>query len=419
MRKKVEFLSFQPGRIVILPVEVAGYSHGLAEGLSKLGKAVTFVELAEDNFNYASSRALPYEVISTHRESPGFFSYLRWLSYRALVAWKISKVADLVVTQFAMGILPLNLDLIFYKLKGVKVVSLAGYGTEARLAQMNHPQTLHKNNLAGHSALAVKSLLQRVRMFFLYKLTDFFFASPQISHLVPGPFFNFLDLGHPLSDETVSLARELVKVRKINGSQREEFRISHVPSAAIIKGTETIRSVIEQLKRKFPHVSYSELSNVSHDQLLTHVAHQDLIIDSLYCDYPFPVTSAEAYLLGVPAVVGGYYSAWPAQFYQNFEPPSVQILPELLYEALEKLVVEGRNKLQENGRAGQKFVRANFGSQQVAARMLAAITGSTSSGVAIMKRSETPYKLGLGGEKSVIEEFTRTWLARLFAPELQ
>ncbi len=416
--KHVEFLNSEPDRIFILPVEVAGYSHGLAEGLVKLGKNVTFVEIVEARFKNASSVALSYEFLPIHRNSASAVGYLRWLAARSSLAWKISKTADLVITQFAMGLLPLNLDLILYKIKRVKVASLAGFGSEARPVQMNHPHTNHKKGLGGRTTLAFRSLWQRMRILFLYKFTDFFFTSPQTSHFVPGQFFNFLDLGHPLSDDTVLLATRLFETKTSDPAVGGPFRISHVPSTALIKGTESIRSIMTKIEEEFPEVAYSELSNVSHEELLTHVSKQDLIIDQLYSDYPFPVTSAEAYLLGVPSIVGGYFLDWPGQFYQNFAPPSVQILPELLFQALHDILTENRSSLRSKARIGHQKVLTRFGSRQVASRFLGAITGQHDSGVALLTRPTVPYLGGLGAEREVIKQFTDGMLARVFLPEL-
>ncbi len=417
LRQSIKYLNREPAKVFILPVEVAGYSHGLAEGLWGLGKDVTYVEIAGYPFIPDRSSELPYKLLTVHRKTTGFFGYVRWLFARLLLSLKIATDADLIIAQFAMSLLPLNLDLLLYKIRGVKVVMLAGYGSETRPVQMNHPQTHFKNSLGGHLRLAVLSVWQRLRIYAVYKTTDFFFTSPQISHFAPGPFFNFLDLGHPLSAETILLASELSAARA-KGNLRQSLKISHVPSSAFTKGTDEIRSVMARLSASYPEVVYSELSNVTHTELLRHVSKQDLIIDQLYSDYPFPVTSAEAYLLGVPSIVGGYFKGWSEDFYQSFDPPSVQVSPEMLFEALEKIVTEGRSELGKKAKIGQQEVLANFGSQHVASRLLDAIMGRPNSGVALRQKPKVPYRDGLGGERVIIEQFTRSNVAKFFLPEL-
>ena len=405
--------------IYVIPIEVAGYSRGMAEGLAKRGKKVNVVEVSPYSFLDPKEVFEGVNFIDVSRLSLGIRGLLSWHRRRILAALDTARNADLVVSQFAMGILPLGLDLLLYKARGIPVVSLCGYGSEARAPQVNHPQTLESGQSLAHLRLAVQAVKRRLKLRFQYMVSDFFFASPQISELIPGAFYNFLDLGHPISDSTRDKALTAYRNSCSLKSDKSEFTIIHAPSSSLTKGTDWVRDVAKSLTSKYANVTYREVSNLNHGDLLTCLSESDLLVDQAYSDYPLPVTSAEALLCGTHAIVAGYYVDWPVRHYSQFAPPSITSTPKSLFENIEKLILLDKDSSMALRHSGIDFVNSNFTSELVASRLLACISGEPNSGISRMKRPNPPYRGGLGADAGVIQMYRDSPLSRIVMPELQ
>jgi hypothetical protein len=405
--------------IYVIPIEVAGYSRGIAEGLVKRGKKVSVVEISPYPFSDPKEVFEGVSFIDVSRLASGTIGLFNWHRRRFQAALEIARNADLVVSQFAMGILPLGLDFLLYKFRRIPIVSLCGYGSEARAPQVNHPQTLASSQPLAHLRLALQAVKRRLKLLVQYRISDFFFASPQTSELIPGAFYNFLDLGHPLSDSTRAKAFTANRNSRSMKSGISEFRIIHAPSSSLTKGTDWVRDVAKLLTSKYENVTYREVSNLGHGDLLTSLSESDLLIDQAYSDYPLPVTSAEALLCGTPAVVAGYYVDWPVRHYSQFVPPSIASSPNRLFENIEKLILQDKESAAALRHAGVDFVNSNFTSELVASRLLACISGEPNSGITRMMRPNPPYRDGLGAESGIIQKYRDSSLSRIVMPELK
>lgn len=421
MKNREKFVSdFRVDNVFIIPVEVAGYSRGLAEGLSKLGKSVSFIEIVNHRFADPLEDLSGINHVKVFRENPGLLGLISWYWRRLGATMRLAQNADLVIVQAATGLLPFGIDLLVYKLRRIAIVSLCGYGSEARAPQVNHPQVFASSAKFAHLRFAVSAIKLRWKLLTHYWISDFFFASPQISELVPGPFLNFLDLGHPISDATRAKATGFARERKNrSGLSESEFRIIHAPSSLSTKGTFAIRQVVELLKAQYKNVTYREVTNLNHGELLAALGNASLLIDQAYSDYPLPVTSAEAMLCGTPAIVGGYYARWNSSHYSHFAPPSISCTPEGMFEGIEKLILQERSSAIALSRAGVDFVNSNFTSERVASRLWGSISGERNSGISRMKRPNPPYLEGLGAKDDIIQNYRDHFLSRLVLPEFR
>ncbi len=127
-------------------------------------------------------------------------------------------------------------------------------------------------------------------------------------------------------------------------------RIVHSPTQRIIKGTETILSTVEKLKKELKNlkIELELVENVPHREALKIYSEADICIDQLRLG-SYGTFSVESMALGKPVVC--YIRDDLTKKYKNL--PIVNANPETLYESLKQLVLEGklRAKLGEMGKA--------------------------------------------------------------------
>jgi hypothetical protein len=408
---------------VILPVEISGYSRGLLQGFMGLGFEARFYEIAPEWVGRQRSEQQKtwddnHNVEQIFQTGPGWRARISWYAQRIRVTRTIGASPKVVVCQFNLSLLPFALDLIYFKLKGSKILSLSGYGSESRAPHMNHP-TISSLSVLGRLSLSVSAARKSLSLSWRYYLSDWFFCSPATGHLVKGVFFNWLDIGHPLDDSEFTY--KSIKDGSPNfafpknpdsQSNRRAFRLLHAPSSMSTKGTPYIRAAVKALQLRH-NVEYTEISGVTKAKLAAEMTKHDLLIDQVFSDYPLPVISSEAMARGLPALVSGYFAGAPLG-YSQFNPPVLNCLPEELEATLEDLLTWNTRQWNEVKESAYEFVSQNFRPQESAKRLLGAILEQDQTSISVLSRRNIVYFDGLGAPSEIIQSLRLSKLARCF-----
>jgi glycosyltransferase involved in cell wall biosynthesis len=130
----------------------------------------------------------------------------------------------------------------------------------------------------------------------------------------------------------------------------KKVKIIHAPSDDGIKGTSYVIQAIEKLKRENVDFDFELLRNKSHNKLMESIRNADILIDQMTAGW-YGLISVEAMALGKTTVC-----FLNDELYKYIaDIPIINLNPDNLTEGLKKLISE-REKLQEYGKAGRKFV---------------------------------------------------------------
>jgi uncharacterized protein (UPF0332 family) len=143
---------------------------------------------------------------------------------------------------------------------------------------------------------------------------------------------------------------------------KRKLRVVHIPSNAEYKGTAFIRQAAERLKDK---IDYTELSNISHEEVLHSYWKADVIIDQLLTG-TYGNASLEAMALG--RCVVNYLNPVFTRFEPEI-PPIVQATQESVTEVLMDLDIN-RSLLHARAKEGIQFIRRNHKKEEVGLKLI-------------------------------------------------
>ena len=143
---------------------------------------------------------------------------------------------------------------------------------------------------------ATRKRARRIRMLEKYMTLIDGAAS---SHFHRKPYLIYSCMGVPVDE------KEKVKFVK---NYSDKVTILHTPSDQKGKGTNIIRSILDEIKKEGYDFDYIEVSGLPHDIVLEKIAVSDIVIDQLYSDIPMAGFAAEASINGIPVIVSGYYA---------------------------------------------------------------------------------------------------------------
>ncbi|HYN68595.1 MAG TPA: hypothetical protein VEX41_00095 [Candidatus Eisenbacteria bacterium] len=182
------------------------------------------------------------------------------------------------------------------------------------------------------------------------------------------PFVQFLAVGIPVDIPP--------DVKPGAGRPPEDpVRLVHSPSDPLGKGTDRIRSIVDELRSEGLAIDYVEIIGRPHREVLQALANADILVDEVYSDTPLGVLGTEAAWYGVPTISGGYYAdELHHDLPHDLIPPCLFVPPDGLSEAVRRLVVDRGARLALGARAAQ-FVRSRWTPELVAQRYLQVIDG--------------------------------------------
>ncbi|WP_274363661.1 glycosyltransferase [Paenibacillus thermotolerans] len=136
-----------------------------------------------------------------------------------------------------------------------------------------------------------------------------------------------------------------------NESEKQPL-IVHAPTNRLFKGTATIESVIEKLRKEFP-LRYCRVEKQPHEKAIALYRSADIIVDQILCG-SYGVLSVEAMALGKPVIA--YIRSDLAGTYPAI-PPVCNANPETLYDVLKQLLASGEFR-RLKGIEGRRYVEA-------------------------------------------------------------
>ncbi len=357
--------------------EISGYFRNLREGLADQGYRCDFVELVPHPFGYGDPAPPAGLIVTAIRAIRGMGSrsesallrrFLPLLSGVLMVPLFLAAVVKYDVFLFTYGnsFFIANLDLILLRLLKKRVI-MPFLGSEVRpryidgFIEFSDLGEMHESTQQ-----------QRRKIRFIERFVDVIINNPAAGHLLERPFVNFYCLGIPQDCDGSSGSDPTAGQPGGDAADQQSsedgcVRILHTPSVRIGKGSDLIRTLVGRLGTRY-RIEYTEITNRPHLEVLEKIRTSDLVIDQAYSDTPMAAFASEAAWFGVPAVVGGYYSAIIGDEVDvEFIPPSRYVLPEELESAVESLIVDADGR-RELGAHARRFVRTRWSRSEVASR---------------------------------------------------
>jgi hypothetical protein len=216
------------------------------------------------------------------------------------------------------------------------------------------------------------------------------------AHLHERPFVPALLLGLPFAAPVGVSQSEAT-------SDGRPVRIVHAPSRPEVKGTVKIRAAVEALRGKGYAIDLVEIVGKPNAVVLDELSRCDFVVDELYSDTRMAGLATEAAFFGKPAVVGGYASDDELMIEGVYPPeqfPPVEFChPDLIQEAIERLVADERYRVELGARA-REFVLGPWAPAAVASRYLRLMAERPPDGW-LYDPGQIGYLLGAGMSASV------------------
>lgn len=372
-------------RILVAPVEIAGYYSGLVAGLRTLGSRVEFVLRDDHPFGYESpsrtshavriSKRLRHKAQARKRNSI-FRVCLAALAESIWMVWAVSACFRYQVFIFGFGqsLMRWNLDLPLLRLLRKRIIINLAHGAEARPPYMGGASEfdLTKRNEVSRLRKQTRQTFRRVRM--CERFAHVVIGAPySTSQFASKPFVNSFVIGLPTKlthrEATTDLSEKALQQLPHAGSKKGTV-ILHAPSRMRAKGTEEIRRVVAELNSEAINVELREIHGKPNHEVREALVSVGFVVDQLYSDTPLAGLASEAASLGKASVVGGYglmnlQRFIPAEMF----PPSLICQPDSLVGAIED-IVQNPELMQRIGRDAKAFVESKWTCEQVAARFL-------------------------------------------------
>lgn len=296
------------------------------------------IEIANQMYTYVSG----LKSMGIFARSLNYFP--TYLGYKSDYNIEIGKVDNDIINQFinsfdifhfhfGSSLHPQNADLPF--LKSIGKTSLMQYwGSDVR--------TLSKAlEFNPYARVKERDELVLKRLDFVSKYIDHCIVEFTLSEYVKGYFkrTHFLPQAINLSIYPYSLKEP-----------GEKIIIAHAPTSPEIKGTETITSVVEKLKEKYP-IEFILIKGIPHSEAKKIYMKADLVIDQLHSE-GYGLLAIECMALGKPVVV-----SVPDYFVEKYPPdlPVIRANPDNLLEVLEDLI-KRKNEFTEIGKRARLYV---------------------------------------------------------------
>lgn len=358
-------------RVFVGPTEIAGVAGAIAEGLRRIGVDAELVLEADHEFAYGGTGSRAWPVRAWRSAGTGFRAMRRagrtaWpllAVVHLLLAWPVLAWAvwrfDAFVYIAGNAVTRTRAEWVLLRVLGKRVI-VVFLGSDARPPYIN-------GAFAVGDGAALARLARRVkrRVTWIERWVSACVNAPATAHFHERPVINWFAVGFArvLSNADVDAAAN-------RRTGRDRVVLVHSPSHAAVKGTDQIKSIVEQMQLRGLPVELHVLQGLSNSQVIDALRDADLVVDQLYSDTPMAGLATEAAQLGRPALVGGYFAPHAAGATSGLAPiPSRFVLPEDFAAALEELVRDAAQR-ESLGAAALAFVRAHWACEQVAQRLM-------------------------------------------------
>jgi glycosyltransferase involved in cell wall biosynthesis len=362
--------SGSPPRVFLGLGEIAGYYHGLRQGLRELGIPVTYACLEEHPFKYDDDTDLLPLVVAIRqarlaRRRPGPLKLRKFLASshekilrRRLLHWAAER-HDVFIFGYKRTFSKSFADLAWLRRRGKKVVCIF-HGSDSRPPYLDGSLLRAENNISVEECIRL-SRRQEMEVRAIEAQADLVVVNPYSAHFHRRNFVSFFALGLPClfgPQPDVSPPR----------ATDTAIRILHCPSHPESKGTPTIRTIMSELKTRGLSVEYSEIINLPNASVQEALRRCDFVVDQLYSDTPMAGLAAEAAAWGKPTVVGSYAAKlFAPDIPAEFLPPSAACHPDDLPSTVERLVKDSSYR-QALGNRAREFIARQWNHRSVAGR---------------------------------------------------
>lgn len=368
-------------RVFIGPCDIAGYYANLAKGLHGLGVPCDFICYQAHPFEYGGESPTPFLIRLGRRFTESRLNRKNSKFPRAISAmlallcfnvWGLLTIFryDVFIFGFGQSLLRGNIDLFLLRTLGKKVIVNLAHGSEARPPFINgaiqsKDGVYPSIKKISKSAIKIKRSVSRNESWASVVIgaplsTSFFYKSRMI---------NFYKIGIPIlmSDSMLSSSNKF-ELNQENTTL--PIRILHSPSHPFAKGTEVIKTAIENLKKRGYLIEFVVIHERPVADVIEEIQKCDFVVDQVYSDSPMAGFATEAAWFGKPAVVGGYgWEILMDYIPEDLRPPSKICHPDDIERAIETLICD-KEEREAIGRQAQFFVREKWNAKAVAERFL-------------------------------------------------
>jgi hypothetical protein len=369
-------------KILIAPVEIAGYYKNLCDGFKAVGQPYDFLSYAPHRFGYGGeTKTQVFLIISKefHNKYLGDKKYPRiaksilfriyLLLSKLHVFWTYYQIIiyDSFIFSFGLTLFEDHRDVLLIKKLGKKIICQVGHGSEARPAYIDGSMHADGGDLKDVGFLTIEAKKTFLNIKFLEQHADIIICAPYSSQFLKSKCVNAFALGIPLG-----IIEDKTHTNHLERSSLM-IRILHSPSHKRAKGTSVILDAITNLKLKGYAIDFVTVSGRPHKEVLAELKVCDFVIDQVYSDSPLAGFAAEAAFFGKPALVAGYgLVELKKHVNDDMWPPSMICHPEDLEQAIEELIA---NKFlrEQLGHDSKEFVGSKWSNFAVATRFLSLI----------------------------------------------
>jgi hypothetical protein len=363
-------------KILIAPLEIAGYYSNLTKGFRQIGVECDFITFEPHLFGYGgeTKRPLILELsdeykIKGRNVNNGIYRFFLLVFSRILRDfWAISACFkyDVFIFSYGTSLIYSNLDLLLLRLLNKKVISNLAHGSEARPTFLDGSYQSYIGQLGSITDLRKFNISIKKKVSFHFKFSNVIIGAPfSTSYFAESKFINSFCLGLPFNNSNFQIL-DPPKSTLI----KDQIRILHSPSHPAVKGTNKIIAAVEQLKQKGYSIDFITIQGKSFQEVIDEIQLCDFVVDQVYSDTPMAGFATEAAWFGKPAVVGGYGLEALKEFIPtSMWPPSYICLPNEIESAIEAMITN-KEMRDELGSAAQAFVKSKWNFTEVASKFL-------------------------------------------------
>lgn len=369
-------------KILIAPVEIAGYYKNLCDGFNAIGQPYDFLSYAPHKFGYGGETKRQFFLIISNdihnkyladKKYPRIAKSILFRVYLLLnlmhVFWTYYQIMiyDSFIFTFGLTLFEDHRDVLLIKKLGKKIICQVGHGSEARPAYIDGSMHADGGELNDVGFLTIETKKTYLNIKFLEQHADIIICAPYSSQFLRSKFVNSFALGIPMG-----IIEDTTDTNYIERSS-QVIRILHSPSHKRAKGTPIILDAITNLKLKGHAIDFVTVSGRPHKEVLAELKFCDFVIDQVYSDTPMAGFAAEAAFFGKPTLVAGYgLVELKKHIADDMWPPSMICHPEDLEQAIEELIM---NKVlrEQLGHDSKEFIKTKWSNSAVATRFLSLI----------------------------------------------
>lgn len=405
-------------RVFIGPTEIAGLACGWVKGLREIGLSADLVCVYMHPFAYSDdalpgraarlwSRLIGWRGSLAHRQyilrSVGFVLQVmvRWW----VLLWAMRRY-DAFVFLAGKTITDTSAELALLRLAGKRVV-VVFVGSDARPPYIDG-SLFPADRPFDAVAAARESKLQRCKVARLERGANACINAPATAHFHQRRFVNWFALGIP---------REVAPATHVSPSG-PVLRLLHSPSHAALKGTASIRAIVERLNARGLAVELNIIEGRPNVEVMQAMRDCDLVVDQLYSDTPMAGFASEGASQGRAVLVGGYRAAAVERDLAGLPmPPTRFVMPDDFETVLERLARDSAVR-ESLGAASRAFVAGQWSHTAVAQRLSRVLRGDVPEAW-WCDPARVDYVHGCGLSEAVARAHVRALVDRCGASALQ